>query len=33
LAEPDAPPDLPEGHVGDAMPGRLVGKLAKLGLV
>ena len=33
LAEPNAPPDLPEDYAGDAMPGRLVGKLAKLGLV
>jgi hypothetical protein len=34
LAERDAPLDLAEGEVaGDALPGRLVGRLAKLGLV
>ena len=29
----DAPPDLGEAAAGDALPGRLVGRLAKLGLV
>lgn len=34
LAEADAPPDLADGEVaGDAMPGRMVSDLAKLGLV
>jgi hypothetical protein len=34
LAAKDAPVDLGEGEVaGDALPGRLVGRLAKLGLV
>jgi hypothetical protein len=34
LAAGDAPPDLGEGEVaGDALPGRLIGRLAKLGLV
>jgi hypothetical protein len=33
LEEKDAPPDLAEGEVaGDAMPGRLIRKLAALGL-
>ncbi|WP_095012965.1 DUF1489 family protein [Tsuneonella mangrovi] len=34
LAEENAPRDLAEGEVvGDAMPGRLAGKLSKLGLI
>jgi hypothetical protein len=33
LAEADAPPDLLDAAAGDALPGRLIGKLAKLGLV
>ncbi len=34
LADADAPVDLAEGEVaGDAMPGRLAGELARLGLV
>jgi hypothetical protein len=34
LAAKDAPADLGEGEVaGDALPGRLIGRLAKLGLV
>jgi len=33
LAAQDAPPDLGDAAVGEALPGRLVGKLAKLGLV
>ena len=34
LAEADAPRDLEEGEdVSDAMPGRLAGKLEKLGLI
>lgn len=34
LAEENAPPDLGEGEdPGDALPGRLAGRLAKLGLV
>lgn len=34
LADADAPPDLADGEdAGDALPGRLLGKLTKLGLV
>lgn|SRR5690606_29557763 len=34
LEEKNAPPDLPSGEFsGDAMPGKLINKLAKLGLV
>jgi hypothetical protein len=33
LADADAPRDLAEGEAGDALPGRLVSELAKLGLV
>ena len=34
LSDADAPADLGEGETaGDALPGRLIGKLAKLGLV
>jgi hypothetical protein len=34
LADTDAPPDLAPGEKpGDALPGRLIGRLAKLGLV
>lgn len=34
LKDADAPPDLPEGEdSGDVLPGRLLGKLSKLGLV
>ena len=34
LKDKDAPPDLPSGEfAGDAMPGKLINKLAKLGLV
>ncbi|MDR7102479.1 DUF1489 family protein [Croceicoccus sp. BE223] len=34
LADKDAPPDLAEGEEGgDVLPGRLLGKLSKLGLV
>jgi hypothetical protein len=33
LADEDAPRDLAEGEAGEALPGRLVSELAKLGLV
>lgn len=34
LKDEDVPPDLPEGEDGgDVLPGRLLGKLSKLGLV
>jgi hypothetical protein len=33
LADADAPRDLAEGEAGEALPGRLVSELAKLGLV
>jgi len=33
LADEDAPRDLVDGEVGEALPGRLVSELAKLGLV
>lgn len=33
LADADTPRDLAEGEAGDALPGRLISELAKLGLV